>query len=88
MPEKIKKEILRDIKNIGGHNQHPDRQKTLTAKSKLSALVKAYERFKTDQDQYPLTYEVIYGHAWGAHPPTQWELESGEFHIPLEALQR
>lgn len=78
--------LMRDIKSIGGHNLHQSRRKTLTAKSKIQRLIQAYEAFRLPSEQYPLTYEVIYGHAWGS-AQSQNTQHDGEVHIPLSALR-
>ena len=64
------KQILLEIKAVGAHNQNSGRAKGLTGKSRLQAMYKAYENFKTEQG-YPVTYEVIYGHAWNPATPMQ-----------------
>ena len=56
--------LMKDLKNIGASNAAVNRNRGLTGKNAFKALEKAYEKFKTDEGLYPLTYEVIYGHAW------------------------
>ncbi len=64
------KQILIDIKAVGAHNQNFGRAKGLTGKNKLQAMYQAYEKFYTAQG-YPVTYEVLYGHAWNPKTPVQ-----------------
>ncbi len=64
------KQILLEIKAVGAHNQNSGRAKGLTGKSRLKAMYEAYEEFKTEQG-YPVTYEVVYGHAWNPTTPMQ-----------------
>ena len=64
------KQILIDIKAVGAHNQNNGREKGLTGKNKLQAMYQAYEKFYTAQG-YPVTYEVLYGHAWNPKTPMQ-----------------
>ncbi len=64
------KQILLEIKAVGAHNQNSGRAKGLTGKSRLKAMYKAYEAYKTEQG-YPVTYEVVYGHAWNPTTPIQ-----------------
>jgi len=64
------KQILLEIKAVGAHNQNSGRAKGLTGKLRLKAMYKAYEEFKTEQG-YPVTYEVVYGHAWNPTTPMQ-----------------
>ena len=55
--------LMRDLKGIGAHNVASERQHGLTGKSRLQAMLKAYEQFRRD-DRYPASYEVIYGAAF------------------------
>jgi malonyl-CoA O-methyltransferase len=64
------KAILKELKAVGAHNQNQGREKALTGKSRLFAMYQAYDQFKT-QDGYPVTYEVLYGHAWNPKTPMQ-----------------
>ncbi len=64
------KQILFELKAVGAHNQNSGRQKGLTGKKRLQAMYKAYEKFHTDSG-YPVTYEVLYGHAWNPKTPVQ-----------------
>ena len=64
------RQILLDIKAVGAHNQNSGRAKGFTGKSRLKAMYQAYEQFKTAQG-YPVTYEVVYGHAWNPATPMQ-----------------
>ncbi|KAG1694957.1 Malonyl-[acyl-carrier protein] O-methyltransferase [Nymphon striatum] len=58
------RQLMRDIKQIGASNTHRDRSKGLMGKQKLKAFEAAYEQFKTSDELYPATWEIIYGHAW------------------------
>lgn len=78
--------IMRDIKHIGAHNMHGKRRKTLTGKTKLKKLIAAYEKFRNESGKYPLTYEVVYGHAWGSDKQPNLH-QDGEVHIPLASLR-
>ncbi len=64
------KQILLDLKAVGAHNQNIGRQQALTGKKRLQSMYQAYEQFRT-QDGYPVTYEVLYGHAWNPKTPMQ-----------------
>ncbi len=58
--------LMKDLKNIGASNAAVKRNKGLTGKNAFKSLEKAYEKFRTEDGLYPLTYEVIYGHAWAS----------------------
>ena len=64
------KQILVELKAVGAYNQNSGREKALTGKKRLQAMYQAYEQFST-QAGYPVTYEVLYGHAWNPVTPMQ-----------------
>lgn len=55
--------LMRELKGIGAHNVASQRQHSLTGKSRLKAMMQAYEQFRRG-DRYPASYEVIYGTAF------------------------
>lgn len=55
--------LMRELKGIGAHNVASQRLHGLTGKTRLQAMLKAYEQFRRD-DRYPASYEVIYGTAF------------------------
>lgn len=57
--------IMRDLKTIGAHNVLAGRARGLTGKSRIAALREAYETWRRD-GRLPVTYEVVFGHAWKA----------------------
>ncbi len=52
--------LLRSVKKIGAHNMNPLRSKGLLGKQKYQQFVDAYQGFKTNQQQFPLTYRVAF----------------------------
>lgn len=56
--------LVRSLKAQGVRNIHERRNGGLTGKGSWAAFESAYERLRTPEGKYPLTYEVIYGHAW------------------------
>jgi malonyl-CoA O-methyltransferase len=74
--------LLRDLKALGAHNVTAGRQRSLTGKSRLQAMVQAYEAFRLD-GRLPASYEVVYGHAWAPRQRSQ----DGVTCIPLEGLK-
>lgn len=51
-------ELMRELKQIGAHNAHAARPKTLTGKSRMRAMIQAYERARHD-GLLPATYEIL-----------------------------
>ena len=58
------KQIMLDLKGIGAHHVSAGRHKGLTGKSHFQALQKAYDNYRYDNGLLPVTYELVYGHAW------------------------
>jgi len=56
-------QIMRDLKTIGAHNVLNGRRHSLTGKGRLKAMIAEYETFRSD-DVLPMSYEIVYGHAW------------------------
>lgn len=79
------KQILVELKAVGAHNQNTGREKALTGKNRLQAMYKAYEKFRTEEG-YPVTYEVLYGHAWNPTTPMQ-KTQSDATSISLAQLK-
>lgn len=55
--------LMRELKGIGAHNVASQRQKGLTGKTHMQAMLQAYEQFRHG-DRYPASFEVIYGTAF------------------------
>lgn len=82
------KALMQDIRGIGAQNRHPQQSTGLMGKQRWQAFTSAFDQFKVD-NAYPLTYEVIYGHAWKAEPSqTVTQNAQGEAHFPLDYLRR
>ncbi len=58
-------EVMRDLKRIGATNASHDRQRGLLGRERYSRLIQAYEMFRQQDNRYPASYEIVYGHAWG-----------------------
>ena len=57
-------QLVRSLKLQGVRNIHAARQTGLTGKGLWRGFEQAYTALCTGQGKYPLTYEVVYGHAW------------------------
>lgn len=73
--------IMQDLKTIGAHNVTSGRARNLTGKGKLQKLITSYEQFRND-DVLPVSYEVVYGHAWIAD-----ETMPSSVQVPLTQLK-
>ena len=75
--------LMKDLKAVGANNADTTRSRALTGKARLQALIEGYEPFRDAQGRLPATYEVIYGHAWGA----QQRRSGDEVHVSVEVLK-
>ena len=73
--------IMQDLKTIGAHNVTRGRARNLTGKGKLQELVASYEQFRNN-GVLPVSYEVVYGHAWIADDNAPRSVE-----VPLTRLK-
>ena len=56
-------DVLKDLKALGVNNVVKDRHQGLMGKSKLEKFSSEYEKLR-EAGRLPLSYEVIYAHAW------------------------
>ena len=56
-------QVLHDLKALGASNAARGRARALTGKSRYARFKAAYEALARD-GRIPVTYEVVYGHAW------------------------
>jgi malonyl-CoA O-methyltransferase len=59
--------LMHDLQAIGARNVTQDRPPGLSGKSRLAAMMQAYEALRRD-GKLPATFEVVYGHAWKPLP--------------------
>ncbi|SFP29729.1 malonyl-ACP O-methyltransferase BioC [Ectopseudomonas composti] len=52
--------LTSSLKDLGAHNLNPGRPGGLTGRSRIRALIEAYEHFRQPQG-LPVTYQVVYG---------------------------
>ncbi len=76
-------DAMKDIKNIGASNAVKGRNKGLMGKQRLADFKAAYERFKQADDLYPITWEVVYGHAWA---PQNLQIKGYNKIIPIQTV--
>lgn len=57
-------QLLSALKTQGVKNINASRNKGLTGKGSWRRFEDTMSSFKTDTGKFPLTYEVVYGHAW------------------------
>ncbi|MGI9331985.1 MAG: methyltransferase domain-containing protein, partial [Gammaproteobacteria bacterium] len=70
--------LLREIRNLGDTNATAARPAGLTHPRRLERLRSAYEKHRTCDGRLPLTFELVYAHAWRSERPVH------ESSIPIE----
>lgn len=78
--------LLGSLKAQGVRNINQARNKGLTGKGARQAFEAAYQQRRTDTGKYPLTYEVVYGHAFKGQ--VQATAQGKEVFIPITSIQR
>lgn len=79
--------LMRAIKAIGATNAARGRPQGLTTRSRLAAVEAAYPDIDAD-GRVGATWEIAYGHAWGAETPKAGTGTAREFHVPVESIGR
>lgn len=59
--------MMRELKAIGAHNATVGRPRGLTGRGRWKRVLAALETFRRE-GRLPVTYEVLYGHAWKPEP--------------------
>lgn len=79
-------QLLHALKSQGVRNVNAARNSGLTGKQAWRGFEQAVSTFRTKQGKFPLTYEVVYGHAWKGE---QRRLEKGtETMISVDQLRK
>jgi len=77
--------LMRSIKSIGAGNASSGRRRGLTGRGTLERLEAAYaERGPGGRPR--ASWEVVYGHAWGAPIARAGDGNAGEFAVPVDAI--
>lgn len=80
------KQLLQSLQAQGVRNINQARNRGLTGKEAWKGFEAAYHNLRTTEGKYPLSYEVIYGHAWKGE---QRRFGSGtETFIPISQIRR
>ncbi len=72
--------LWRDLKQTGAQNALHARQRGLMGKQRWRAMCQAYADLRWPEGEYPVTLEVVYGHAWAPSMVTEGKPER---YIPL-----
>ncbi len=78
--------LLKALKDQGVRNIHSNRNQGVTTPHQLKVLKQAYTTLQTEEGQIPLTYEVVYGHAWKGS--THKAQNGSETVIPISQIKK
>lgn len=82
-------QLMRELKTLGQYNIAQGRRQSLTGKNRLKQVEQAYENYRDKLGVLPVTYEVIYGHAWAPElSKTSVMDEKGEVRISIQQIFR
>ncbi len=79
--------LMRELKAIGAQNAANARPRGLLGRGRLARLDAAYPAH-ADDGSVLATWELAYGHAWGAATPRAPRGDAREQHIPIESIGR
>lgn len=80
------KKLLNSLKKQGVRNIHPNRKRGLSSQRFVDRLIGQYQEQYGQDQKIPLTYEVVYGHAWRGVSPQQ--TIGVETYVPISQIQR
>ena len=80
--------LLNDLKEQGSYNNHRLRRTGLMGKDAMEYLLRGLEEQRNEEGKIPMTYEVIYGHAWRGENKPFYNAETGETFISVDMLRR
>lgn len=83
------REAMRELKLLGARNAAKDRARSLMSPHRLAQVEAAYKAaYRLSDGRVPVTYEVVYGHAWGIEGRPQRMDSTGEVRIDPSTIQR
>lgn len=80
--------LMRELRALGATNALSTRRRSLTGPARFARAAAAYETMRTPDGPLPVTWEVIYAHAWG--PPPGAPIRVGgvdEVRVPVSSLR-
>lgn len=80
--------VLRDLKAVGAHNAAAARHRALTGKHRFAQFRSAYESLRQPDGKFPVSYEIVYGHAWSpARSSPQTRHADGRVTVSVDMLR-
>lgn len=78
-------EMIQELKNLGSYNLHPERLKGLYGKQAWQQVKAAYQHY-CQGPRWPVSTEIVYGHAWGSEPKVKLDAQ-GEVRINIHSIK-
>jgi len=79
--------LLGELRAAGSRNVLRERRESLTGKQRWRAMQQAYEA-QRQQERLPVSFEVVYGHAWKLETPPRMQTDVHEVRIPVARIGR
>lgn len=79
--------LMSRLRALGATNALAERRRTLTGRGRFARAARAYEAMRMPDGSLPVTWEVIYAHAWGPPPGTPIRVGGvDEVQVPVSAI--
>lgn len=72
------RDLMAELKGIGAANAAGQRQRGLTGRGRMRAMLQAYEASRLADGRYPATWEVVYASAWAPEEGQPIRTDHGE----------
>jgi malonyl-CoA O-methyltransferase len=79
------REAIESLRAIGAVNRDTARSRGLVGSGQWKRMLQSYEQFRLEDGRYPITYEVVFGHA--LRPGNVSADRDGVARIPLSAIK-
>lgn len=76
--------LMRELRTLGATNAMTDRRRSLTGRARFARAEQVYEAWRGADGRLPVTWEVVYAHAWGPQPGTPIRVDGvDEVQVPV-----
>jgi malonyl-CoA O-methyltransferase len=79
--------LMADLRGAGSINATDNRNPDLTGRRSWRRLADAYEQYRNENNQLPVTLEIIYGLAWCGEAKPAMREPDGSVNFPIDELK-
>jgi len=79
--------LMADLRGVGSINATDKRNPGLTGRHCWRRLAEAYEQYRNENKQLPVTLEIIYGLAWSGEARSSLQGSDGTAEFPIDELR-